>query len=177
MQRIVELRAWTLAHNLQRTARGVLGVCQPFGNKHLPLRKTAIHGIKPSVNASFTRIDFLATPDKADDDSPIFVSVHVRNQKLRLGIRKARLPFFAQHKTRGLLQIPSALRFIEDHDVLNRWTRINQRVIAEVVNVLDESFDAFTDFPFANFLALLPSARDFIARQRFTKNRDERTVS
>ena len=77
MQRIVELRARTLAHDLQHAASGVLAVCQSLGNKHLPLRKSAIHCIEPRVNASFTRVDFLATADKTDDHSPIFVSVHV----------------------------------------------------------------------------------------------------
>src|SRR5438132_7657551 len=98
MQRIVELRARTLAHNLRHAASGVLGVCQSFGNKHLPLRKAAIHCIEPSVDASFTCVDFLATADKADDHSPIFVSVHVRNQKLRLGISKASHSFLSQHE-------------------------------------------------------------------------------
>src|SRR5436190_22302270 len=118
MQRIVELRALTLAHNLQYAASGVLGVCQPFGNKHLPLRKAAIHCIEPSVNASFTRVDFLATADKTDDHSPIFVSVHVRDQKLRFGICEAWAPFLSQHKISGLFQVPGALRLIEDDDVL-----------------------------------------------------------
>ena len=54
---------------------------------------------------------------------------------------------------------------------------IYQRIIAKVVNVLDECFDAFTNFPFPHLLALFLSPRDFITRQRFAKHSDERSVA
>ena len=85
---------------------------------------------------------------------------------------KPATPLLSQHETGGLLQIPRALRLIEDHDVLNWWTGIDQRVIAEVVNVLDERFDAFANFPFPHLLALFLSTCDFITRQRFAKHGD-----
>src|SRR5437764_6219016 len=46
-----------------------------------------------------------------------------------------------------------------------------------MVNVLDECFDAFTNFPFAHLLTLFLSPRDFITRQRFPKHSDERSVA
>ena len=83
-------------------------------------------------------------------------------------MRKAGAAFLPRHEVRCLLQIPRALRLIEDHDVLNRRARFDQRIIAEVVNVLNECFDAFADFPFAHLLSLLFSPRNFVACQRFT---------
>src|SRR5437867_10918552 len=164
MQRIVELGARTLTNDLQHAASCVLTVSQPFGNKHLPLRKAPIHCIEPSVNTSFTCIDFLATADEADDHRPIFVSVHVRDQKLRLGICEAGAPFLSQHKSSGLLQVPRSLRLIEYDDVLYRRTDVDQRIIAEVVNVLDERLYAFTNFPFPYLFTLFLAPRDLISR-------------
>ena len=61
--------------------------------------------------------------------------------------------------------------------MLNWRADINQRIIAEMVNVLDECFDAFTNFPFSHLLTLFLSPRDFITRQRFPKHSDERSVA
>ena len=164
MKRIIELSALTLTNDLQHAASRVLAVSQPRRDEHFPFGKPPIHRVEPSVNTSFACIDLLTATDQTHDHRPIFVSVHVRDQKLRLGICEAWAPFLSQHKISGLFQVPGALRLIEDDDVLYRRTDIDQRVITEVVNVLDESFHAFSNFSFAHLLALLLATRDLISR-------------
>jgi hypothetical protein len=85
-------------------------------------------------------------------------------------MRKTWVAFLTKHKIRGLLQVPSTLRFIENDHVLDWRTSINQGVIAEVVNILNERFDAFTDLTFPHFLSLFLSACDFVAGQCFPKD-------
>ena len=73
--------------------------------------------------------------------------------------------------------VPSALGLVEDHDVLCRRAQVNQGIVTEVMNVLDERFDAFAYFALADPLPLLLPARNFIARERFTQDGDEGVVA
>ena len=82
------------------------------------------------------------------------------------------LLFLRSMKLAVCLQVPRALRLIEDHDVLDWRAGIDQRVITKMVNILDERFHALANFPFPHFLALLLAACDFVARQRFAKHSD-----
>ena len=90
-------------------------------------------------------------------------SAMVSNQELRLGLGEARTILLSLQEISGLLQVPSALSFVEDHNVFDGRSGLDQRVISKVMNVLDEGLDALSHIPFADLLALGFASRNFIA--------------
>ncbi len=116
--------------------------------------KSRIHGFKPSIDSGFARVDLLSATDKANNDSPIRVAIHARNQELRLGVGEPRQILSSPHEARGLLQVPRALRLVEDHNMFRRRAGVEQCIVAKVMNVLDESFDTFGNFPLSNSNAI-----------------------
>ena len=60
------------------------------------------------------------------------MSIHIRNQKLRLRLVKARAIFLPLHEICGLAQIPGALRLIENHYMFYGRRSIQQRFVTEV---------------------------------------------
>src|SRR5438874_2530169 len=113
MQAIIELGSRTLMHNVQHSTSCVLTVGESRRNKHLPLRKSPIYCIKPRVNARFARVDFLSAADQTDDNSPILVPIHIRDQELRFRICKTGTSLLAQHD-RSVGQYLSAHRHESD---------------------------------------------------------------
>jgi hypothetical protein len=49
--------------------------------------------------------------------------------------------FFSAHELGGHFLVPGALGFIEDDDMITRWTNVAQSGVAKVMNVLYEGFD------------------------------------
>ena len=50
------------------------------------------------------------------------------------------------------------------------WPSLDQPVVAEVVHVLDERFDALADFAFPHLLAVAPAPQHFISGERFAQD-------
>ena len=111
------------------------------------MRESRIHGFKPRIDSGFARVDLLSATDKTNNDSPFRMAIHARNQELRLGVGEPGPILFSPHEARGLPQIPRALRLVEDHNMFRRRAGVDQCIVAKVMNVLDESFDALGNFP------------------------------
>src|SRR5688572_767880 len=143
---------------------------------HVPMRESRIHGYKPRINCSFARMDLLSATDKANNDSPVRMAIHTRDQELRLGVGESGTVLFPLHKTRGLSQIPRALRLIEDGNVFGRRTGIEQCIVAKVMNVLDKSSDACGNFPLPHWNTNTLLTCNLVTGECFTKHSDKRTV-
>ena len=143
---------------------------------HVPMRESRIYCFKPRIDAAFAYMDFLSTPDKANNNGPFGVAIHARNQKLRLRVGEPWPVFSSLHEIRSLSQVPSALRFVKDHNMFGGRAGVDQCLVAKVVNVLDERFDALANFalPYSNAKILLTC--DLITGQRLTEHCDERAV-
>jgi hypothetical protein len=115
---------------------------------HVPMRESQIHTIKPCIDSGFANMDFLSTPDKANNYGPFGMAIHARNQELRLGVGEPWSIFSSLHEIRGLSQIPSPLSFVKDHNMFGRRARVDQCIVAKIMNVLDESFDLSPILPF-----------------------------
>ena len=113
---------------------------------HVPMWESRIHSVKPRIDSGFAYMDFLSTADKANNNGPVGVAIHARNQELWLGVREPWAILSSLHKTRGLSQIPSALGFVKDHNMFVRSAGVDQCLVAKVMNVLDESFYALANF-------------------------------
>ena len=171
------MRVVPLLHDFQSLAGSIFAVRQVRRNIHVPVWEGLIHGLNPSLNASLAGVDFLPPADQTNYRRPIFVAVHIRNQKFRFRMRKVRVIFLPTHEAFGLPVIPCALSFVKNDNTINRRSFVNQRLVAKVMNILDEGFDAVGHFSFSDFLALSFAAAHFIARQRFTQNRHQRPVA
>src|SRR5271157_3975317 len=125
--------------------------------------KSRIHGFNPCINPCFPCVDFLSAADKTNDDRPIRMAIHTRDQKLWLGLGEPGAMLFSPHKVRGLLQIPGALRLIKNCNMLCRGPCVNQQVVAKMMNVLHERFYTFSDLPLAYSIAATFLACNFIA--------------
>ena len=90
---------------------------------------------------------------------------------------KSAMFFLRRMNLRGHLQSPGALRLVEDRDVFRGRGGIDDRVIAEVMNVLDEGLHALPDLPLPHRIAEGALPRDLVPGQRLAKDRDERTVA
>src|SRR5262245_43094861 len=105
----------------------------------MPIRKGSNQRFCPFTDAGLTGVDFLPTAYNADNDRPISHAVQARDQKLWLGLIKARPSLLSLHEARSLSAIPRTLCFVEQRDVLDRRPRrVHQALIAKMVNVLDE---------------------------------------
>src|SRR5229473_102216 len=140
------------------------------------MRESRIHSANPRVDSSLAHVDFLPAADQTDNDSPIFMPIHARNEKLWLGLGKPGYSFLTPHKVRGLLQIPGPLRLVENGDMLNRRPGVLQKVITEMMDVLDEGFNTLGGlaFPHSNSAILL--TRHLIARECFAQDGYKRPV-
>src|SRR5437660_441816 len=97
-------------------------------------------------------MNFLAATNQANDYSPVLVPVHAGYQELGFGLSEIGLLLLPQHKAGGLLKIPRALGFIEDDNVFGGRARIEQGLVAEMVNILDERLHALACSPFLHLL-------------------------
>ena len=100
------------------------------------------------LGLSGDNFDGLAT-ERTNDDCPILMAIHTRNQEFRLGIREARKLLSPAHKVCCFMMIPGALRLIKDRDVFRRRTGVKQRLIAKVMDVLDKRLYFVGYLPFA----------------------------
>src|SRR5690606_15377402 len=74
-------------------------------------------------------------------------------------------------------QVPRALGFVE-HRYMLRWrARVLERVITEMMHVLNERLDAFGNLSLANFLATRCPASYLVPDQRLAQHRNERTIA
>ena len=112
--------------------------------------KLAIHRVEPGVDSSFARVDFLSATNQADDRRPNPGVGPCRRSGTPARTGESGPLLFAQHEVGGLLLVPRALRFIENHDVFDWRAGIDQRVIAEMVHILNERLHAFPNFAFAD---------------------------
>src|SRR5207253_914047 len=140
------------------------------------MRELRIHSVNPGINPSFAKVNFLSTADKTDDDRPIRMAIHARNQKFWLRLAEPGAFLFSLHKVRGFLEIPSTLRLVENRDVLHRRAGVVQEIVAKMMDVLDERFDALRDFPLAHFNAALAPTYNFVARECFVQHTYERAI-
>ena len=99
--------------------------------------QVALQCAQPFADTGFAAIDFLALADQADDDAPIGSAVHDRQQERRLGLVEIEMAALA-HEVNGRLAVPSALRFIEHHDMFGRDMVGRDILVAEMMDVLDE---------------------------------------
>src|SRR5690625_1994569 len=117
----------------------IFNLAQSWRKMHCPICKAVAQSRQPFTDTGFTSIDLLTATYQTNHHRPIWVPVHTRNQKLRLGLLKAGYCFLASHKARSLLQVPSPLRFIKESNMLNwRLIRVSQAIITKVMNVLNE---------------------------------------
>ena len=84
--------------------------------------------------------------------------------------------FFRRMKLAVCRQIPSTLRLVENHNMFHRRAGVDQRIVAKVMNVLDESFDALGNFPLSHSNADSPLTCNLVTRECFAEHGDERTV-
>jgi hypothetical protein len=122
-------------------------------------------------------MDLLAAADKANNHSPFRMAIHARNQEFGLGMGERRLILFSPHEARSLSQVPRALRLIKDHNVFRWSARMVQGIVAKVMNVLNESFNALTNFPLPHSIAKTPLTCNLVTGKCFTEHSDKRTVS
>src|SRR6266702_4185883 len=106
----------------------------------MPGREGGFDGVQPGGDSGFAAIDFLAAAHETDDHCPVRMSVEVRKEKFRFGLIEARALLFPAHEVGGHFQVPSSLCFIENDNVIARRTEVAQASVAEVMDVLDESF-------------------------------------
>src|SRR5687767_3020763 len=161
----------------QGSTRRILTVSQPRGDVDMPIRERLVDGFEPRINSCLADIDLLTSTYETDDYRPILMPVHIRDQELRLRVGESRTAFLALHKVRRLPQIPGALSFIENYNVLNGRSRLAKCFVAKMVNVLNERFDTFAHFAFTDFLAIRLSTNNLITSERFAKHRDKRPVA
>src|SRR5690606_7859088 len=95
----------------------------------------------PGGDPSLARVNLLPAADQADDDGPIRMAIHHRNQELRLGLIEVGDALPPPHEVGGLGSVPGALRFVKDHDMIDWGFRSPQAVIAKVMDVLNELLD------------------------------------
>jgi hypothetical protein len=96
--------------------------------------------------------------------------IHAREQELWFGLGKlVELPSPA-HETSCLPEIPGALRLVENYDMLEGRAVIDQRIIAKVMDVLNERLDAFGNLPLSDLFAGAFLPRHLIPGQRFTED-------
>ena len=102
------------------------------------MRVRAVQRIDPFGNTCFTGVDFLPAADEADDDRPTIMSVHRLDEELWLRLIEIGPTLLLAHEQGGFGAVPSALRFIEDHDAVDRRSQVAERLIPKVVDVLNE---------------------------------------
>lgn len=122
-------------------------------------------------------MNFLAAADKANNHGPIHVAVHVLDQELGLGVREVVDALALLHEVRGLGTVPGALGLVKDHDMVCGWPRVAQRLVAEVVDVLDESLHGLAGVGLGGSLAAGLAPFDIVAGQRLAQHGDERTIA
>jgi len=154
---------------LESMASCVFRVGQVRGDVNMPIREAFADGLEPCGNPGFAAVDLLATADQTDDHGPIRMTVHVRNEKFGLRLRKAGALLFARHEVGRHGLVPSALGLIEDdHTVGGRCVGIAKSVVAEVMHILDECLHFLLHDTFARSLSLLLGQPvDFVAGESF----------
>ena len=144
----------------------------------MPPREFCVHRVKPSIDTSFTGVDFLSAANETDDHGPVFVAIHARNQEFWFRhAQTQRGSSFGCIKLAVCSQIPCALRLVKNDDMLGRWIRICQCFISKMMYVLDERLNAFTNLPLPDLFALGLLAFDLVTCKRLPQNRNERTSS
>src|SRR5689334_4571310 len=113
----------------------------------IPVRKSETQNFEPLANASFAGMDFLPAANEADDYRPVTMPIEVRNQEFRLRRLKSGDFLTALHEIGRLVPIPSALRLVENYDVVKRWFRSTHTFIPEVVHILNKSLDRLSNDP------------------------------
>ena len=76
------------------------------------------------------------------------MTIHRGKQNVGLGLRESGQPLLPFHEARQLPGIPRPLGLVEHHNMVHRRRRAAERVVAEVVDVLNKGFDrraAFAD--------------------------------
>src|SRR5438105_1412971 len=121
------------------------------------MRIFRLDGVHPRLDAGFACIDLLPATHKANNDCPILMSVEVGNEKLRLRLIETRSLLLPLHEVGSLLEIPGALRFVEDDDVLKGRPGFDEAVVAKVMYVLNECFHTFPDLALPNALTPAPA--------------------
>ena len=104
----------------------------------LPMPQVALERAHPFGDAGFAAIDLLAFADQADNDAPIGAAVHDREKECGFGHVEASLAAFLAHEIGGLVAVPGALGFIENHDVFGRDLSCVEILISKAMNVLNE---------------------------------------
>jgi hypothetical protein len=172
MQRVIEAGVGPLAHFIERSPGGVFGIGEPRGDVHVPVGELGVQCLEPGVDSGLAAVDFLSAADQTDDHRPIQVAVHVRDEELGLGLVKPGALLLALHETSSLPHVPGALGFIKDGDVLVWRFRVQQRLVAKMVHVLNQSFDPLADPAFLDLFAGGFAAGNFVACERFAQDRD-----
>lgn len=83
---------------------------------------------------------------------------------------KINLLLFSPHELRRHIEIPRALRFVEERDVFLWRASVYDAVVSEVVNVLDEHVRLAERLALLDFISALLFALDFVAGESFAKN-------
>ena len=67
--------------------------------------------------------------------------LHRADEQLRLRLREARQPLLPLHERGQLPRVPRPLGLVKNYDVVRRCSRVAERGVTKVVNVLNEGFD------------------------------------
>ena len=67
------------------------------------------------------------------------MAIHDTHQEGRLGHVEVSMPPLLLHELCRLIPVPGALGFIKNHHALNRCVGVTQRLIPEMVDVLDKT--------------------------------------
>src|ERR1041385_9493079 len=124
MQAVVELAIALLLNSLQNPTGRIFTVRESGRDAHLPMRKTYVDRVQPSVDAGLPGVYLLPAANQADDHSPIRVAVHVGDEKLRFRLLESGSFLTALHEAGCMRLVPRTLRLIEDDNVFVRWTGI-----------------------------------------------------
>lgn len=87
---------------------------------YLPMREAAQQGGDPLADAGLAGVDLLTAADEADDDRPICVPIHARDQELGFGLVEIWLVLLAPHEETGWRAVPGTLCFIKQGHVIDR---------------------------------------------------------
>lgn len=74
------------------------------------------------------------------------------------------------------MQRPRTLRLVKNDDVLGWRSGVDQHVIAEMMHVLNESFDTLSDFALPQMKTATSLTSQFVAREGFAQHCNERTI-
>src|SRR5258708_810636 len=134
------------------------------------MRERGSDRFQPSSYARLAAVNLLPATDQAENHRPVPVSVHVANQKLRLGIGEVSDAFLPLHEISRHRLIPSSLGLVEYHHMV-RWRCLAlECFVTEMMHILNELLHRIAAL--IGFELLLLQARLLVSRQSGSEKKE-----